>query len=91
MTDTLTPGSEWRRIRTTKTVPMPLKGWAKWKAFLTRKPLTKDVEMTASAWVNGPAIIDIITTGSGHSVAVHSPDGSQPRVEWPQLEWRTND
>jgi len=79
--------THWRQIKTTKTVPMPLKGWAKWKAILTRKPLTKDVEMTASAWVRGSTTIDIIANGSKHSVAVYSDDGHVPKVEWPQLEW----
>jgi hypothetical protein len=67
---------------------MPLRGWAKWKAFLTRKPMTKDVEYTASVWVNGPATIDIIDMGSKPNVAVN-PLGSDDPVsaKWAQLEW----
>lgn len=79
-----TYANQWRKISTTKTVTLALKGWRKWAAILLRRPVTYDVEMTGSAWIKGAATIELRRSGY---LSVN-PLTSDTLIFSPQTEWK---
>lgn len=75
---------------------MPLRGWEKWWAFLTRKPLTKDVELTMSAYVTDPRVtVEVVFTKGRPGLAVKageytfSSNTNKDVYVWmPQIEYK---